>query len=169
MMSKLTCPFCKTVGEYPSWAVHASLNDSLARVSCVSGKCRLSFWPGKPHVLQEVDNISGLVRVRRLIDGIVPNTIFLLLPNAYSDSLTIELFTRMDSLPDDLRKQVTHQNNMTVYRQLEQSLRDCRVKDDKVAEDLILERMTSLWGKLSEDQRNQLDAEGATCWPDKEK
>jgi hypothetical protein len=56
------------------------------------------------------------------------------------------------------------------YRALEDQLRQIRSKNTPGSnlEDPVIEEMNVLWWKLTDAEREMLDAEGPTCWPKKE-
>ena len=57
---------------------------------------------------------------------------------------------------------------MRSYRKLEEDLRLIRSENSPGSpiEDPIIEEMARLWWKLSEVERETLDREGSTCWPE---
>lgn len=56
------------------------------------------------------------------------------------------------------------------YRVLEVQLRLLRTSSapGRPAEDAVIDEMARLWSQLSDEEREMLDREGSTCWPNKE-
>lgn len=134
-----------------------------------------------------ISHIPPLLKVQKLLGNRLPPAIFIVAPKGPQECdscghaevrMEVEEFIHMAILPKPLQDTVRQEVRMVIYRRMEEDLRKVRSgivifdlpyasigNHGDSAEDRILMQMAVVWPTLSDEHRQTLDDEGATCWP----